>query len=217
MEFKHKATVQKDGKYSVGISIDQGFMNPDDLIVLGNLAKKYHVNTVMATTAKKLNFMDVEEQYVNPLWEDLEETFGDRLCLPKGKVVVCPGARFCKSATPGQDNHDLGLEIIKISQAHNAGKVKVGVCACPTGCVTPRIRDIGVLGSPNGWMVTVGGNGGRKPGVGEEIARNLSDEEVVALIDRIYTYIEENKKDKERTIRTIERLGIDHMKAAVLK
>ena len=216
MEFKHKVTLQKDGKYSVGISIDQGFMKPDDLIKLGELAKKYHVNTVMATTAKKLNFMDVAEEYVNPLWDDLAELFGERLCIPKGKVVVCPGAQFCKSAVPGQDNHQIGREIIKISQAHNAGKVKVGVCACPTGCVTPRVRDIGVLGSGKGWTVTVGGNGGRKPGVGEVLATELSDEELLKVIDNIYTYLEENKQDKERTIRTIERLGLDHMKKAVL-
>lgn len=215
-QFKHHVSLHKDGTYSVGVSIDQGYMTPDDFAVLSELAKKYEVTSLMATTAKKINFMDVKEANVNPLWEDLEQTFGDRLCFPKGKIIVCPGSKFCKFATPGKDNHAMGREIERISKAHEAGKVKVGVSCCLLGCAMPRVRDLGVLATAKGWMLTVGGNGGSKPGVGDVIAQDLTDEELLALLDKVYQYLQDNKDGKERSIRTIERLGVEHLKAAVL-
>ena len=215
-QFKHHVSQHKDGTYSLGVSIDQGYMTPEDLSVLSALAKKYQVSTLMATTAKKISFMDVAEANVNPLWEDLEQAFGERLCMPKGKVIVCPGSKFCKFATPGRDNHAIGREVERISKAHEAGKVKVGVSCCPLGCAMPRVRDLGILANAKGWMLTIGGNGGAKPGVGEVLAENLSDEELLALLDKVYQYFETNKNGKERTIRVVERLGIDHLKAAVL-
>jgi NAD(P)H-nitrite reductase large subunit len=80
----------------------------------------------------------------------------------------------------------------------------------------PRVRDLGVLATAKGWMLTVGGNGGSKPGVGDVIAQDLTDEELLALLDKVYQYLQDNKDGKERSIRTIERLGVDHLKAAVL-
>lgn len=216
-QFKHHVSQHKDGTYSLGVSIDQGYMTPDDFAVLSALAKKYQVSTLMATTAKKISFMDVAEANVNPLWEELEQAFGPRLCFPKGKIIVCPGSRFCKFATPGKDNHAIGRAVERISQAHDAGKVKVGVSCCQLGCAMPRVRDLGILANAKGWMLTIGGNGGAKPGVGEVIAQGLSDEELLALVDRVYQYLAANKNGKERTIRVIERLGVDHLKAAVLQ
>ncbi len=216
-QFKHHVSQHRDGTYSLGISIDQGYMTPEDFTTLSDLAKKYGVTTLMATTAKKISFMDVKEENVNPLWEDLEQAFGSRLCFPKGKVIVCPGSRFCKFATPGRDNHAIGREVERISKAHDAGKVKVGVSCCPLGCAMPRVRDLGILATARGWMLTIGGNGGAKPGVGEVIAQDLTEEELLALLDKVYQYFQENKNGKERTIRTVERLGIDHLKAAILK
>lgn len=216
-QFKHHVSQHRDGTYSLGISIDQGYMTPEDFITLSDLAKKYGVTTLMATTAKKISFMDVKEENVNPLWEDLEQAFGSRLCFPKGKVIVCPGSRFCKFAIPGRDNHAIGREVERISKAHDAGKVKVGVSCCPLGCAMPRVRDLGILATARGWMLTIGGNGGAKPGVGEVIAQDLTEEELLALLDKVYQYFQENKNGKERTIRTVERLGMDHLKAAVLK
>ena len=70
-QFKHHVSQHKDGTYSLGVSIDQGYMTPEDLAILSQLAKKYQVSTLMATTAKKISFMDVAEANVNPLWEDL--------------------------------------------------------------------------------------------------------------------------------------------------
>ena len=38
-QFKHHVTLHKDGSYSVGVSLDQGYMTPDDFTILAELAK----------------------------------------------------------------------------------------------------------------------------------------------------------------------------------
>lgn len=40
MEFKTHVTLHKDGTYSLGVNLDYGFMSPDDMIKLAELAQK---------------------------------------------------------------------------------------------------------------------------------------------------------------------------------
>ena len=51
--FTHGVTLHKDGTYALQLNIDFGYMTPDDLITLGEIAKKYGVTCCAATTAKK--------------------------------------------------------------------------------------------------------------------------------------------------------------------
>ena len=213
MEFKTHATLHKDGTYSIGVNLDYGFMSPDDLISIAELARKYNVTEIKATTAKKISFYNVPEENVNPLWDEIVATFGDRVRNPKGKIIVCPGQGHCKFAMPGFEGHSLADEIVNISQAHNAGKIKVGVATCPRCCSMAQVRDIAVYASAKGWTVAVGGNGGSKPASGTTLATGLSDEEAIALVDKIYTYIEKKKNGSERTNRLLARLGVDDLKA----
>lgn len=215
-KFNYHVTLHKDDTYSLAISIDQGYMKPEDFVILADLAKKHQVNHMMATTAKKISFMDVAADAVNPLWADLQEAFGQRLCTPKGKIVVCPGSAFCKFAMPGLDNHAMGRKIEEVSKQHDAGKVKVGVSCCPRNCAMSQIKDIGISANGKGWLVTIGGNAGMKAKIGEVLADGLNDEELLALLDKVYQYFQDNKDGGERTNKTLARLGFDHLKAAVL-
>ena len=215
MEFKTHATLHKDGTYSIGVNLDYGFMSPDDLISIAELAKKYNVTEILATTAKKISFYNVAEENVNPLWDEIVATFGDRVRNPKGKIIVCPGQGHCKFAMPGFEGHTLADGIVKISQAHNAGKIKVGVATCPRCCSMAQVRDIAVYASAKGWTVAVGGNGGSKPASGTTLATGLSDEEAIALVDKIYAYIEEKKNGNERSTKLLNRVGIDDLKQAL--
>ena len=67
------------------------------------------------------------------------------------------------------------------------------------------MRDIGLIGTKKGWNVLVGGTAGIRPRIGDLIAEDLSDEEVLNLMGKIIAYYKENEEQK--------RLGkfIDHM------
>ena len=213
MEFNTQVTAHKDNTYSLAINLDYGFMTPDDLIAIAELAKKHNVTSMMATTAKKMSFFDVKPEDVNPLWDDLKATFGDRIRTPKGKIIVCPGIKRCKFAMEGFDNHKMADAVVKITQQHDAGKIKVGVSACPRCCSLAQVRDIGIFASCKGWVITLGGNGGSVPRVGNIVARGLSDEEAAATVDKIYTFIENNRKGGERSARMFNHVDVEEVKA----
>ena len=214
--FTHGVTLHKDGTYALQLNIDFGYMTPDDLITLGGIAKKYGVTCCAATTAKKISLMNVKEEDVNKVWAEVDEAFGERLYYPHGKVVLCPSNDFCKFAMAGKDNRPIGKKVVDISLTHNAGKIKVGISSCPRCCAMSKTKDIGIFAMPNGWSVLVGGNAGGNAAMAQPVAEKLSDDELFALLEKIYQYFEDNRQGKERTVLTLKRLGFDHFKKNVL-
>lgn len=215
-QFHCPVTLHKDGTYTVSASIDFGYFTADDLILLGQIAKAHQVDKLSATTAKRISFMNTPAEQVNPLWDALQQAFGERLCRMHGKIVVCPGQAFCRFAMNSLDNHSLAKKVAAISLNYPMTNLKVGISNCPRSCSMTQIRDIGITASANGWTLTVGGNGGLKPGVATVIATGLTDEAVLQLVDRLYRYLQANRQNNERAIRTLERLGADAVKNAIL-
>lgn len=210
------ATLHKDGTYTVSASINFGYFTPEDLITLAQLAKKHQVSKMSATTAKRISFMNTPADEVNPLWNDLAKTFGDRFCQFHGKIVVCPGQEFCRFAIKDLDNRAIAQKVTEITQKYPMTNLKVGISNCPRNCSMTQIRDIGITAAANGWTLTVGGNGGLKPGVAGIIATGLEEIKLLKLVDRLYQYLQENRQREERTIRTLERIGLEDIKNAIL-
>ena len=96
------------------------------------------------------------------------------------------------------------------------GKLKMGVSGCPNQCAETCIKDIGLVGLKNGWKVFVGGNGGGRPRLSVEIAKDLTTEDALALIDKIIDYFKANSNGRQRLGAMLEKTGFDEFKAAVL-
>jgi NAD(P)H-nitrite reductase large subunit len=94
-------------------------------------------------------------------------------------------------------------------------KFKMGVSGCANSCAEPAVKDIGLIGTSKGWRVLVGGSSGVKPRLGQMLAENLSDEEVLLLIDRIVNYYKDHAK-KQRLGEFIEEIGFEKFKAEIL-
>lgn len=212
-EFPVRVTEHGNGTCSLSVNIDFGLLTPDDLIALGMLAKRHGVTAMQPTPAKKISFVDVRLEEVSALWEDLQAVFGERLYMPQGKVIVCLGSRYCRLAVPGCDGYEAGARVAEISRRHHAGKVKVGICACPRGCTMPKVRDIGIFAAARGWTVVFGGGAGIRPSTGTVIATGLDEEALYTLVEKLYCYIETFKKGKERSACLLERMGEAHFRA----
>ena len=85
--------------------------------------------------------------------------------------------------------------------------------ACDEGI----LRDIGIFGrKATGWTVQVGGNSGLNARLGEVLAKDLDDDQLVELVVKLMTYYKENMKPKERMYRFVPRMGgIDAIKQAL--
>jgi len=77
------------------------------------------------------------------------------------------------------------------------------------------VRDIGLTGYEDGWMITVGGNVGAKPRIGNELAKGLNNDQVLTTVEKVLEFYKANAKKGERLGMMIDRLGLDGLKAAV--
>lgn len=125
-------------------------------------------------------------------------------------IQACPGSRLCKYGR--QDSLALGEKIEKaFGDLPLPAKTKVGISGCSLNCCESFVRDIGVFGKKNGWTLVFGGNGGGLPRIGDIIAENLSDDEVIDLVGKCLDFYRDNARNLERTARYMKRTGVEKL------
>jgi NAD(P)H-nitrite reductase large subunit len=207
--------IQRDRQtYAVAPHLPCGVVTPDTLRKLADVAEKYHCQMVKVTSAARIALIGIREEDVDAVWADLQMDAGGLIGVCVRSVKACPGTTCCKRGQ--QDSLAVGLVLDKRYHGISMpGKMKLGVSGCPNQCGETAVRDIGLVGTAVGWRVLAGGNVGPMPRLGDLVAQKLTTEEALALVDKIVEYYRANAKPKERLGRVIERLGIDHLKAAV--
>ncbi len=158
--------------------------------------------------------LGVREEDVDAVWADLGMEPGSMVGICVRSIKACPGTTYCKR---GQMD-SLGVGLMLDEKYHGMevpGKMKIGVSGCPNQCGETSFKDIGLVGTPKGWRVYVGGNGGTNPRIGEIIAQRIDTEQALDLMDKILAYYRANANPKERMGRMIERLGLEHMEEAL--
>jgi len=200
--------------YAVAPHLPCGMVTPEVLRKLADVAEKYQAKALKVTSAARIAIIGVEEKDVDAIWADLEMDPGQVVGICVRSVKACPGTQFCRRGK--QDSLGLGMHLDeKFHGVAMPGKMKFGVSGCPNQCAETSFKDVGLVGTAKGWRVLVGGSGGVLPRLGQLVAKDLATEEALALLDRIVAYYRAHAKPKERLGKTIERLGLDHLKAAL--
>ena len=208
--------LQRDKRtYAVAPHIPCGVVEPATLRKLADVAEKYNAAALKITSAARIAIVGVDEKDVDSIWSELGMSPGFAVGLCVRSVKACPGTTFCKRGM--QDSLTLGLKLDeKYHGFELPGKFKIGVSGCPNQCAETCIKDIGLVGMPKGWRLLVGGNGGAKARLSRELARDLSEEQALGLIDKIIEYYKASAKPHQRLGAMIEKTGFDEFKSAVL-
>ncbi|MGC7846235.1 hypothetical protein ACP3TJ_04085 [Desulforudis sp. 1088] len=93
-------------------------------------------------------------------------------------------------------------------------KFKIGISGCPLCCCESWLRDFGAFGKLKGWTVIVGGRAGARPRIGDKIAENVPSEDIPGLLEKTLQAHRELGKKGERLGTTIERVGLEALRAA---
>ena len=208
--------VQRDKEtYAVAPHLPCGVVTPDVLRNIADVAEKYEHVALKVTSAARIAIIGLKEDDIDSVWEDLHCSAGAAVGLCVRSVKACPGTTFCKRGL--QDSLAVGMELDKKYHGMEVpGKLKMGVSGCANQCAENCIKDIGLVGLKNGWKVLVGGNGGGRPRLAVEIAKDLSTEDALKLVDKIVDYFKANSKGRQRLGAMLEKTGFDEFKAAVL-
>lgn len=208
------AILQRDQEtYAIAPHLPGGIVSAEHLGKIADVAKKYGAATLKVTSSQRVAIVGLKEEDIDKAWEDLGIKPGAAIGLCVRSVKICPGTTFCKRGQ--QDAVSLGLKLDeKYHGMELPCKFKMAVSGCMNSCSEPAIKDIGVMGTPKGYTVMVGGNAAIKPRIADVIADELNEDEVLALVDKIISFTKSNGS-KHRLSRVIDEMGIDKFKAEV--
>ncbi|WP_298271647.1 NAD(P)/FAD-dependent oxidoreductase [Geobacter sp.] len=210
------AILQRDREsYAIAPHIPGGITDTATLRKICDVADRYGVKELKLTSAQRIALMGVREEDLDAIWRDLQEKPGAAIGLCVRSVKICPGTTWCKRAV--QDSVALGLKIDALYHAMELpNKMKMGVSGCMLSCAEVAVKDIGVMGTPKGWRVYVGGNAGARPQLAELLVDGLTtDEEVLSLIDRIIAWYR-NSGSELRLGKAIKQAGFERFRTEVL-
>jgi nitrite reductase (NADH) large subunit len=206
------ANIQKDGTFSVVPRIYGGVTSPEELIRIGEVAKKYAVPMVKVTGGQRIDLLGIPKEQLPDVWRDLGMPSGYAYTKAFRTCKTCVGTDFCRYGT--NDSTGLGVAIEKRFQGLEfPAKVKMAVSGCPRNCAEATVKDIGVIATEGGeWEVGVGGAAGASVRKYDVLCRVRTKEEALRVIGRFMQYYRENAKWLERTYDFVPRVGVKRLR-----
>ena len=212
------ANIQKDGTFSVVPRMWGGLTTPAELRVIADIAEKYQVPTVKMTGGARIDLLGIRKEDLPKVWADLGAAgmvSGHAYGKSIRTVKTCVGAEHCRFGT--QRSMEMGVKLEKMLFGMGSPhKVKLAVSGCPRNCAEAGIKDIGVIGVDSGYEIYVAGNGGIKTEVAQFLCKVKTDDEVKEYSAAFLQLYREEGFYLERTCHYVARVGLDHVKAAVV-
>ena len=209
------AAVEKDMEtYTIVPYIPGGLVDPAILRKIADAAEKYQVKFIKMTSEHRIGLYGVKEADIDNIWNDLGMGPGGHIGKCVRAVKFCTGNTVCKKGH--QNTMDLGLRIDEaFHRMETPQKVKIALSGCTSSCAESAVRDIGLIGTPMGWKLMVGGTCGLQVRKGKLLAENLSDGQVIDYIGKILDYYKEKGIQKRMGI-FIDIIGFDKFSKAIL-
>jgi NAD(P)H-nitrite reductase large subunit len=209
------AIPQKDKTtYAIAPHIPCGIATPDLLRRIADVAEQYNAQTIKITGATRIALVGLEEENIDKAWAALALTKGAAVGMCVRSIRTCPGNTYCRLGQ--QDALGVGMQLDqKYHGMQLPGKFKMAVSGCKLSCAESWVRDVGLMGHKNGWILTVGGNVGAKPRIGEMLVEGLNDEQALTAIDQVVTCYQSQAKKGERLGKMIDRVGLEPFQQAI--
>ncbi|WP_280457919.1 nitrite reductase large subunit NirB [Nocardia carnea] len=210
------ANLQKNGTYSVVPRMPGGEVTPEQLIVIGEVAKEFGLYTKI-TGGQRIDLFGARVEQLPLIWQRLVDA-GMESGHAYGKslrtVKSCVGSTWCRYGQ--QDSVGMAVLLEKRYRGlRSPHKLKLAVSGCARECAEARGKDVGVIATENGWNLYVGGNGGLTPKHAVLLAGDLDDETLIAYIDRYLMFYIRTADRLQRTAPWQEDLGIEYVREVV--
>ncbi|AKB45038.1 nitrite/sulfite reductase domain-containing protein [Methanosarcina vacuolata] len=208
------AILQRDGEtYAIAPHIPGGIVYPETLRKIADIAEKYGAAALKITSAQRIAIVGLKEEDLDAAWGELNLKPGAAIGLCVRSVKICPGTTFCKRGK--QDSVGLGLKLDeKYHGMQLPSKLKIGVSGCHNSCSEPIIKDIGLMGTAKGFTLSVGGSAGPRPRLGSVVAKDLTEEQALDLVEKIINFYKKYPKPR-RIGEVIDEIGLEKFKEEV--
>ncbi|MBO0514899.1 nitrite reductase large subunit [Streptomyces beijiangensis] len=213
------ANMQRNGSYSIVPRIPGGEITPEKLIVIGEVARDFGLYTKI-TGGQRIDLFGARVEQLPLIWTRLVDA-GFESGHAYGKslrtVKSCVGQTWCRYGV--QDSVRMAIDLeMRYRGLRAPHKLKSAVSGCGRECAEAQSKDFGIIATANGWNLYVGGNGGATPRHADLLAQDLSDAELIRLIDRFLMFYIRTADRLERTATWLERIegGLAHLRDVIV-
>ncbi len=214
------ANIQRGGTYSVVPRVPGGEITPEQLIRIGEVARKYDLYCKI-TGGQRIDLFGARVDQLPSIWEELIEVgleSGHAYGKALRTVKSCVGSTWCRYGV--QDSTSMAVRLEQRYRGlRSPHKIKSAVSGCIRECAEAQSKDFGVIATEKGWNLYVCGNGGARPQHAELLASDLNDETLIRYIDRFLMYYVRTADRLERTSTWFNKLegGLDHLRRVVIE
>jgi nitrite reductase (NADH) large subunit len=216
---RYLANIQRDGSYSVVPRVPAGEITPDQLVALGEVAKRYGLYTKI-TGAQRVDLFGARIEQLPHIWRELGAA-GFESGHAYGKalrtVKSCVGDTWCRYGV--QDSVGLAYRVEhRYKGLRSPHKLKSAVSGCARECAEAQGKDFGIIATEQGWNLYLCGNGGMKPQHAKLFATDLDEETLIRYIDRFLMFYIRTADRLQRTATWLNNLegGIDYLKQVII-
>ncbi|MFV8048006.1 nitrite reductase large subunit NirB [Mycobacterium sp. 48b] len=212
------ANIQKNGSYSVVPRSPGGEITPEQLILIGEIARDFDLYTKI-TGGQRIDMFGARVEQLPQIWARLVEggmESGHAYGKSLRTVKSCVGSTWCRYGQ--QDSVNMAVEIEKRYRGlRSPHKIKMAVSGCARECAEAQSKDVGVIATEQGWNLYVCGNGGMSPRHAQLLAGDLDDETLIRYIDRFLMFYIRTADRLQRTAPWLEAMdgGLDHLRDVV--
>lgn len=208
----HAIFQQRSGILGVAVASACGVVSSEQLIGMGELAKRIKVHGIKMTTRQTIVFL-IDSEEIEPFREEIEKlgltmgVFGNVVRSVKG----CAGNDALCQRSFG-DAHGLGVKLQNRFMNQPVPKdFKISTAGCVRACTDPYCADFGVIATgKDAFSIYLGGRGGsRAPVHGRLVLENVSAVGVIEVLDYVLTQYRALAMPDERFCRTISRCGMN--------
>ena len=199
-----------------------GDATAEQLEAIADLADQYSFGEVRVTHEQNLVLADVVQNDLHRLWVRLKELgFATPHIGLLTDIVCCPGGDFCSLANAKSIPIAEAIQrrFDDLDYLYDLGDLELNMSGCMNACGHHHVGNIGILGvDKNGeewYQISIGGAQGNEASLGKVIGPSFAAHEVPDVIVRLIDVYVETRRDDERFIETVRRLGIAPFKERV--
>ncbi len=214
------ANIQRQGLYSVVPRVPGGEITPEQLITLGQVAKKYNLYTKI-TGGQRVDLFGAHVNQLPDIWKELIDA-GFESGHAYGKalrtVKSCVGSTWCRYGV--QDSVGMAIRLEnRYKGIRSPHKMKSAVSGCVRECAEAQSKDFALIATEQGYNVYVCGNGGAKPRHADLLIADASEADAIRYLDRFIMYYISTADKLMRTSVWLDKLegGIEQLRKVVVE
>ena len=196
-----------------------GDATSEQMEAVADLSDRYSFGEIRVAHEQNLVLAHVREDALHALWLELKS---HELATPNiglvSDIIACPGLDYCALANARAIPIAQGISerFADLDRQLAIGDLSINISGCINACGHHHVANIGILGVDKKgvefYQITVGGNAGIDAAIGDIVGPALPAEEVPAAIEALVNVYLHYRKDGERFIDTLGRIGIQPFK-----